>query len=407
MPFVMGGRMKPEVMYMREVYIVATARTPIGRFGGAFKDLSPIELGAHAMRATLERAGLPGSELDLYVFGNVLRAGHGQLPPRQAALAAGIPPTVDGFKVDMVCSSGMMALMSGAGFVRGGDAEAVLAGGMESMSQSGFTLSHRARWGYKFMLGAPEELRDELLSDGLTDPVTGEAMGVETERLAKEKGVSRRELDEVAALSQARAAEATTNGAFKREIAPLELSDRKGTRVVDADEGIREDATIESLGALPPAFLKDGVLTAGNSSQLSDGAAALLLASKEAVEAHGLRPVARLLGGSWSAGETWRFPEAPIPAVKKLLEKLNMNLQDFELFENNEAFALNNVLFTRELGVAYDHLNVYGGAIALGHPIGISGARIVVTLLNALQAHGKTRGLAAICHGMGGSTARG
>ncbi len=390
---------------MREVFIVATARTPIGRFGGSLKDLAPADLAAHAMRAALDRAGVGGEALDLYVFGNVLRGGHGQLIPRQAALKAGIPKEKDGFAVDMVCSSGMMAVQTAANAIRSGDAELVLAGGVESMSQAGFYLSSRARWGYKFLLGSPEELRDLLLYDGLTDPTTGEAMGLQTERLAEEFGVTREELDRVAYRSQKRAAEATERGDFAREIAPIEVPTRKGPRSVDRDEGIRPDTTLEALAGLRPAFRKDGRLTAGNSSQISDGAAALLLASREAVERFGLQPRARLLGGAWSAGETWRFPEAPIPAVKKLLDRLGMAIGDFDLFENNEAFALNNVLFERLLGVDPERLNFFGGAIALGHPIGASGARILVTLLNALETRDRALGLAAICHGTGGATA--
>ena len=390
---------------MREVYIVATARTPIGRFGGSLKDLHPSDLAAHAMRAALERAGVAGEALALYVFGNVLRGGHGQLIPRQAALKAGIPKEKDGFAVDMVCSSGMMAVQTAANAIRAGDADLVLAGGVESMSQAGFFLSPRARWGYKFLLGAPEELKDLLLYDGLTDPTTGEPMGVQTERLAEEFGVTREELDEIAYLSQKRAAAATERGDFAREIAPIEVKTRKGPLRLERDEGIRPETTREALASLRPAFKKDGRFTAGNSSQISDGAAALLLASQEAVERYGLKPRARVLGGAWSAGETWRFPEAPIPAVKKLLDRLGMTIDDFDLFENNEAFALNSVLFNRLLGVDLEKLNVFGGAIALGHPIGASGARILVTLLNALESRGAARGLAAICHGTGGATA--
>jgi acetyl-CoA C-acetyltransferase len=390
---------------MQEAYIISAVRTPIGRFGGMFKDLSPVDLGSHAMRAALERAGIPGSALDLYVFGNVLRAGHGQLLPRQAALKAGIPDTVDGYAVDMVCSSAMMSLMNAANSIRAGDAELVLAGGFESMTQTGFMLSARARFGYKTLLGAPEQLIDVMQYDGLTDPVNGEPMGVETERLAGEHGVTRRQLDEVAVVSHQRAAEATKREIFAREIVPVEVKTKKGRERVDQDEGIRPDTTLETLAALRPAFAPDGVITAGNASQLSDGAAAMLLASKAAVDKHGLSPIAKILGGSWAAGETWRFPEAPIPAVRKLLERLRRSIGDVDLFENNEAFALNTLLFERELGVSRDKLNVHGGAIALGHPIGSSGTRIVVTLLNALQERDGKLGVAALCHGTGGGTA--
>lgn len=390
---------------MREVFVVSAVRTPIGKFGGALKDFSPVDLGAHVMKAALERAGVQGSDLDLFVFGQVLRAGHGQLPPRQAAFKAGIPSSVDGYAVDMVCASGMQATANGALAIKNGDAELVLVGGMESMTQTGFYLSSRARWGYKYLAGAPEQLQDILQRDGLSDPFTGEAMGEQTERLATEFGVSRAELDEVALHSNLRAAQATEACHFSREIVPVEVKTRKGVEVVSKDEGVRPETTLESLGALRPAFKKDGVLTAGNSSQISDGAAALLLASGEAVEKHGLKPIARILGSSWAAGEPWRFPEAPVPAVKKLLGKLGMQVSDFDLFENNEAFALNNILFHRLLGVPMDKLNVHGGAIALGHPIGASGARILTTLIHALHTHGKSRGLAAICHGTGGSAA--
>ena len=389
----------------KEVFVVSAARTPIGRFGGSFKNVPPTDLGAHAMKAALERAGVTGADLDLYIFGNVLRAGHGQLLPRQAALKAGIPDNVDGYAVDMVCSSGMMAVMNAAMTIRAGEAGLVLAGGMESMSQAAFSLSSRARWGYKFLLGNPEQVKDLLLYDGLTDPINGEAMGEETERLIAELGVSRGDLDEVAYQSHKRATEATEAGIFKREIAPYEIKTRKGTLMLDTDEGIRPDTTIDSLAALRPAFVKDGVLTAGNSSQISDGAAALLIADAAAVEKYGFKPIARILGGTWAAGPSWRFPEAPVPAIKKLLAKLDMSLDDFDLFENNEAFALNSVLLNRMLGVPYEKMNVLGGAIALGHPIGASGARIIGTLLTALQAKGGQRGIAALCHGTGGATA--
>lgn len=390
---------------MAEVYIVSAVRTPLGRFGGGLSGFSPVDLGAHAMKAALERAGVAGENLDLYIFGNVLRAGHGQLLPRQAAVKAGIPQAVDGYAIDMVCSSAMMSLINGCYTIKAGEADLVLAGGMECMSQTGFFLSHRARWGYKFLMGAPEQLQDILLYDGLTDSITGGGMGDETERLAAEHGFTREALDDVAYHSQKWAAEATERGAFKKEIVPLEVSSRKGTQVIDTDEGIRADTTPETLAKLRPAFKKDGVLTAGNSSQISDGAAAILLASEAAVKQYGLTPIAKVLGGSWAGGESWRFPEVPIHASKKLLDRLNMTVDDFDLFENNEAFSVSTLLFEKMLGVSRDKLNVNGGAIALGHPIGASGTRIVVTLLNALQEQDKTLGLAALCHGTGGGTA--
>ncbi|NJN83944.1 MAG: thiolase family protein [Caldilineaceae bacterium] len=390
---------------MTHSYIVAATRSPIGKFGGSLVDLSPVDLAAQVMAAALTRAALDGSALDLYILGNILKHGHGQLLPRQAALKAGIPESVDGYALDMLCSSGMMSVVNGDMAIRAGDADLLLAGGVESMSQAGFFLSHRARWGYKLIAGKPETLIDALMDDGLRDPTTGELMGEETERLVVEQKVSRQELDEVACLSNLRAAEATKDGAFAREITPIEVKQRRGTVLFERDEGIRPETTMESLAGLRPAFAENGRLTAGNSSQISDGAACLVLASQRAVEQYSLKPLARILGSAWAGLEPWRFAAAPIPAIEKLMAKIGRNVGDFDLFENNEAFALNNVLLRRDLGISYDRVNIYGGAIALGHPVGASGARILVTLLNGLQAQGKTLGLASLCHGMGGATA--
>lgn len=391
---------------MSDVYILSAVRTPIGKFGGALKDVSPVDLAAHVMQAALQRANIAGEALDLFIFGNILKHGHGQLLPRHAALKAGIPQAVDGYALDMLCSSGMMSVMNAAMAIRAGEADLVLAGGVESMSQAGFLQTHKARWGYKLLVGDNQEkLIDILMHDGLTDPMSGELMGEETERLVATHGVSRSELDEVAQLSHQRAAEATASGAYEAEIAPLTIQERRKSIIFAADEGIRPETTLESLAALRPAFGRDGLLTAGNSSQISDGAAALVLASEAAVRAHGLQPMARLLGGSWAAVEPWRFVEGPLPAIDKLMKKLDTTIDQFDLFENNEAFALNSVLLRRSLGIPYEKLNVHGGAIALGHPIGASGARIIVTLLHALQRQGQTRGLASLCHGTGGGTA--
>ncbi|MBD2116472.1 MAG: thiolase family protein [Microcystis wesenbergii TW10] len=390
---------------MQEVYIVAAVRTPIGRFGGGLMGLSPADLGATVMKSALEIANLPPEALDLYIFGNVLGSGHGQLIPRQAAIKAGIPVSVDGYRVDMVCSSGMIAVSNAATSIRAGEADLVLAGGIESMSQTGFFLSHRARWGYKFLMGAPEQLTDLLLHDGLTDATTTEGMGSQVDRLCLDRGVSRQALDEIAALSHQRAATATEKGWFNGEIVPIELKSKKGSTIIAQDEGIRADSTPEGLGKLRPAFNPSGVLTAGNSSQISDGAAAILLASQKAVDQYGLKPIAKILGGAVGAGKTDRFPEFPVLAVKKLLASLDKTIEDFDLVENNEAFALNNLLFEMDLGLAREKQNVHGGAIALGHPIGASGARILVTLINALKVQDKTLGMGAICHGTGGGTA--
>ncbi|MEM6284693.1 MAG: thiolase family protein [Chloroflexota bacterium] len=390
---------------MRDVYIVSAARTPIGRFGGKLKDTSVVTLGAHVMRAALEKASLTGDALDLYIMGNILRAGHGQLLPRQAALQAGIPSSVDGYAVDMVCSSGMMAVMNGATQIKAGEADLVLAGGMESMSQTGFYLSHRARWGYKFLMGNPEGLTDIVLHDGLTDPMTGEGMGEQTERLSAEYGLTRADVDQIAYESHRRAAVATEQNCYGSEIVPIEIKSRKSTEMMTTDEGIRPDTTPETLAKLRPAFTDDGILTAGTSSQISDGAAALLLASEDAIAKHGLTPLAKVVGGSVAAVDSWRFVEAPVPAIRKLLTRYELSVDEIDLFENNEAFATNSILMNRELGVPFESLNIYGGGISLGHPIGATGARLIVTLLTALQNTDSKRGVASLCHGTGGGTA--
>lgn len=390
---------------MPDVYIVDAVRTPIGSFGGALKDHSAVDLAAHVMAASIERSGAPAEALDMVIFGNILRAGQGQLVTRQAARKAGVPDSVDGFTVDMVCSSGMLSLMQAATMIKAGEADLLLTGGTESMSGTGFYLSHRARWGYKFLMGNPEGLTDLLLHDGLTDPFSGEAMGVQTEQLAAEKGITRAQLDEVAALSHERAERAWAEGAFDAEVVPIEYRVKRDMVELGKDQGIRAGTTAASLGNLRPAFTSDGVLTAGNSSQISDGASAIMVASESAVKKYDLKPLARVMASSWAAGAPWRFPEAPVPAVEKVLQKTGHSIKDVGLFENNEAFSLNTVLMRDMLGVPYDLLNVHGGAIALGHPIGCSGARIVTTLVHGMHRHGVDRGIASICHGTGGGTA--
>ena len=386
------------------MYIVAAARTPIGRFGGALKHWSPAELAAPLLRAVLEQARVRGDSLDLVLLGNVLRAGQGQLVARQAALKAGIPASVDAVSVDMVCSSGMMSVMTAASLIKAGDAQLILAGGTESMSSAGFFLSGKARWGYKYLPGPTESVVDVLHRDGLTDSLSGEAMGVQAERMVLESGASRNELDAIAAASHERAAHATQTGQFAEELVPLALQSRKGARTLMQDEGIRPDTSVEGLAALRPVFGKGGMLTAGNSSQISDGAAAVLLASEDAVQAHGLRVLAQLVSSAWASGEPWRFLEVPILASQRAMKLAGLVIDDIDLYENNEAFALSSFLFRWRLGALYEQLNVNGGAIALGHPIGCSGARILVTLVHAMRLRNQETGLAAICHGMGGGT---
>jgi acetyl-CoA C-acetyltransferase len=386
---------------MNDVFVLSATRSPIGRFGGALRSLSPAEIAAPVLRSALDQFTLPDLLPDLILLGHVLRGGHGQLVPRQAAKLAGVPHSVDAVGIDMVCSSGMMSLIAGAAFIQSGASNLILAGGVESMSSTRFTLSSKARWGYKYLPGPGEAVVDLLYRDGLSDPTSGEAMGVQAERLAQAISISRRELDAVAAESHSRAHMATLNGGFNAEITPIPT--RKGN--LEQDEGIRSGTTVETLGDLRSVFVRDGLLTAGNSSQISDGAAALLLASGKFVRDYSLQPIARIHGSAWAAGTWDRFVEVPAEAARRVLEVTGMLAEDIDLYENNEAFALSTPLFVRSLGIDPEVLNVNGGAIALGHPIGCSGARIVVTLLHALRAHGKSLGLAALCHGTGGGTA--
>ncbi|AAK42527.1 acetyl-CoA C-acyltransferase [Saccharolobus solfataricus] len=383
------------------VYIASAVRTPIGKFGGALRNLSPVDLGSIVIREALRRANVEPGKIDMAIMGNVLRAGHGQDIARQCAISAGIPFEIDGFSVDMVCSSGMISVITASQMIKSGDADIIVAGGTENMSQAMFAIKSDIRWGVKMLMNRNIELIDTMLYDGLTDPFQYKVMGQEADMVAKSHNISRKELDEVAYQSHLRAHKATVNGYFKSEIVEIKADGK----VINTDEGIRADTSLDKLSSLPPAFTDDGLHTAGNSSQISDGAAALVLVSEKAAKELKIEPIARILGYSWVGIESWRFTEAPIFAIKKLLSKLDTDINHFDYFENNEAFAVNNVLINRYLGIPYDRLNVFGGAIALGHPIGASGARIIVTLLNVLSKMHGTRGIASICHGIGGSTA--
>jgi len=383
------------------VYIVSAVRTPIGKFGGSLKDLSPVDLGTIAIKEAIRRAKIDPKKVDITIMGNVLRAGHGQDISRQCAIRAGVPYEIDGFSIDMVCSSGMMSVINASQMIKSGDADIVIAGGTESMSQAMLAVKSDIRWGVRMLMGKRLEFIDTMLIDGLTDPFNMKLMGQEADMVAKAHNITRKELDEIAYESHLRAHNATVKGYFKSEIVEINVNGK----TIDKDEGIRSDTTLEKLSNLPPAFNPDGLHTAGNSSQISDGASALIIMSEKAVRELNVEPIARILGYSWVGIESWRFTEAPIFAIKKLLSKLEMDITKFDYFENNEAFAVNNVLLHRYLGIPYDRLNVFGGAIAIGHPIGASGARIITTLLNVLSKMKGERGIASICHGVGGATA--
>lgn len=384
------------------VVIVGYVRTPIGKFGGAFKDVKTPQLAAFVIKKLLERTGIEGRIVEEVIFGSTLQGGMGQNLSRYAALLAGLPVEVSAYTVNRVCSSGMQAIIDAYREIALGDASVVIAGGAESMSTLPICLPQDARWGMRHFIGRRVELIDLMVYDGLIDPTNGLIMGEEAEMVAREHKMTREELDWVAYESHMRAWRATENKWFD-DMEPVD--GEFGGVKLDRDEGIRPDTSLEKLAKLKPAFRPDGLLTAGNSSQLSDGAAALLLMSEEKARELGVRPIARILGYSWHMVEPWRFTEAPVYAIQKLLKKLGVGLDYFDYFEVNEAFAVVNVLVHKLLGIPYDKLNVFGGAIALGHPLGASGARIVTTLISVLRRMGGRRGIAALCHGTGGATA--
>lgn len=384
-----------------EIYIGSAARTPIGKFGGSLKTITPSDLGAHAIKSAIERAGIDSKAVELTIMGNVLRAAHGQDLARQAAAKAGIPMASDAYSIDMVCSSGMMAIINAVQMIKSGDADVVVAGGMESMSHSALAVKSDVRWGIKALIGRNMEFHDTMQIDGLTDPFNSKAMGVEADASASYAGITRPELDKIAFDSQTRANTSTTAGIFKKEIAPITAEGKE----ISADEGIRPDTSLEKLATLKPAFGANGLHTAGSSSQLSDGAAALIIMSEKAVKENNVDPIAKITGYSWVGVDNEKFVEAPVGSVTKLLSKIGMQTDSVDYFENNEAFAVSSALVSKKLGIPYEKLNLFGGAIALGHPIGASGARVVVTLINVLSQKNATTGIASLCHGTGGSTA--
>jgi acetyl-CoA C-acetyltransferase len=386
------------------VVIADFVRTPIGKFGGALKDVKTPYLAAFTIKKLLERTGLEGKLVEEVVFGSTLQGGMGQNLSRYATLLAGLPVEVSAYTVNRVCSSGMQAIIDAYREIALGDASVVIAGGADSMSAAPICLPQEARWGLRHFIGRRGEMVDLMVYDGLTDPSNGLVMGEEAEMVAGEHKLTREELDWIAYESHVRAWRATENRWFV-DLEPID-EELGGVKVkLDRDEGVRPDTSLEKLAKLKPAFRPDGVLTAGNSSQLSDGAAALLLMSEEKAKELGVKPVARILGYSWYMIEPWRFTEAPVYAVQRLLQKLGVGLDYFDYVEANEAFAVVNALVHKVLGVPYEKMNVFGGAIALGHPLGASGARIVTTLIAVLRRMGGRRGVAALCHGTGGATA--
>ncbi len=382
------------------IVIVGAKRTAVGSFMGQFTGVPTPTLGATAIKAALEQAGVEADQVSEVIMGCVLPAGLGQAPARQAALASGIPVSSGCTTINKVCGSGMKAAMFGADLIKAGSADVVVAGGMESMTNAPHLLNG-SRSGIRY---GSAEMLDHMAWDGLTDPYQKQAMGVFGEMCADKYSMSREEQDAFAAESVRRAQAAVADGTFKNEIAPVTVSGRKGDVVVDSDEQPGK-CSIEKIPALRPAFKKDGTITAATSSSISDGAAALVLMSKSEAERRGSKPLARIVGYTTHSQEPEWFTTAPVHAIESLLKKTGWKIADVDLFEINEAFACVAMAPVKALGIPHDRLNVHGGACALGHPIGATGARILVTLIHALQRAGKKRGVAALCIGGGEATA--
>jgi acetyl-CoA C-acetyltransferase len=379
--------------------IVGSARTPIGKLSGALAGFSATDLGGLAIKAALERAGIDAEQVDYVLMGQVLLGGAGQITARQAAAKAGIPMTVPATTVNKVCLSGINAIYLADQMIAAGDAEVVVAGGMESMTNAPYLLPN-ARAGYRM---GNQEVVDSLINDGLWCAFDAVHMGAGTENyVGQVGGITREAQDELASKSHERAAAAQKEGRFTDEITPVSIKQRKGDPVIfDTDEGVRPGTTSESLGGLRPAFSKDGSITAGNASQISDGAAAVIVMSKAKAEELGATPLAELLGYGMVAGPDPSLLTQPSRAIKRALEREDMTPSDVDLFELNEAFAAVGIASMRDLGISDDIVNVNGGAIALGHPIGMSGTRVVMTLINELRRRGGGVGAAALCGGGG------
>ena len=385
---------------MNDTVIVAARRTPIGSFQGALVGASATQLGSAAARAAIADAGVPADAIDEVIFGCVLPAGLGQAPARQAALGAGVAPSVPATTVNKMCGSGMKALMLAADQVRNGDAAIALAGGLESMSNAPYLLL-KARSGYRMGNG---EIIDHMFYDGLTSPWDGQAMGCFAENTAEKYGFTRAMQDAYAAESVRRAQRAVRDGDFVAEIAPVTLKTRKGEQVVSQDE-TPFALDIEKIPTLKPAFRKDGTVTAAASSSISDGAAAIVIAGAAAARARGLKPIARIVSYASHAQAPEWFTTAPAPAIQKALDKAGWKASDVDLYEINEAFAVVTMACVKDLGLDMAKVNVNGGACALGHPIGATGARLVTTLVHALVKRGLKRGVATQCIGGGEATA--
>jgi acetyl-CoA C-acetyltransferase len=387
---------------MQDVVIVAAARTPIGKFQGAYTGLGATDLGAAAVRAAVARAAIDAAAIDECIMGNVVGAGLGQAPARQAVLKAGLPNTVSALTINKVCGSGLKAVMLGAALIRSGDAEVIVAGGMEHMSAAPYLLPG-ARSGYRLGNG---ELVDAMVHDGLWCAFEHHHMGNSAEWIAKDRKVTRSQQDQYALQSHERAVAAQKAGRFADEIAPVQVPGPKGSTItVDADECPRPDTSLQALARLRPAFEKDGTVTAGNAPGITDGAAALVLMSAERAARLGLAPLARVAHAAQAAVPPLEIFTAPPLAIGRLMDRAGTTVDDYDLFEINEAFAAQVIANIRAASLDPDRVNINGGAIALGHPIGASGARVLVTLIHALRQRGGGRGIASLCLGGGEAVA--
>ncbi len=385
---------------MPTTVILSAARTPIGAFMGSLASLSAPELGAIAIKAALDRAGVTPDQVNEVIMGNVLTAGVGQAPARQAALKAGLPTTTPCMTINKVCGSGLKAVMLADQAIRCGDVDVVVAGGQESMSNAPYLLP-KGRTGYRYGHG---QVLDSMLLDGLTDAYDPEPMGVFADRCAATCGITRQQQDEYAIESYRRALYAQEKGLFDDEIVPVSVRSGKSETVVKLDEEPQK-VKFEKIPELKPVFTKEGTVTAANASSIDDGAAALVLASHEWAQQHGCSPLARLVAQATYAHNPSDFNTAPIYSIERLLTKAGMTIDDIDLFEINEAFAVTALAAKQHLGIPFEKLNVHGGAVALGHPIGASGARILTTLVYALRRYAKRYGVAALCIGGGEATA--
>lgn len=383
---------------MREVVIVSAVRTAIGAFNGGLASLSAVDLGSIVIQEAVTRAGLENSAVDEVIMGHVLQGGLGQNTARQAAIKAGIPQEVPSFTINKVCGSGIKAVNLGTQSIIAGDADVVVVGGMESMTNAPYVLDSKARWGYRM---GDAKVTDTMVKDGLWCAFNDYHMGITAENVAAQYGITKEAQNQLAFESQQKACSAIESGAFKKEIVPITLKGKKGDTIFDTDEFPKAGTTLEKLNSLKPAFQKDGTVTAGNASGINDGAAALVIMSADKARDLGIKPLAKICSYGSGGVDPSIMGMGPVPATRKALVKANMTIDDIDLIEANEAFAAQFLAVGQELGFVKERVNIHGGAIALGHPIGASGARILVTLLHAMEEKEVKRGLATLCIGGG------